>query len=87
MENLKKYPISAVAGDADLEALREKLEGTPTHSCQWRDLNIRRAAEIEALEWHIRELGWQLELERSERDLDKTKRRIKKLEKKLSRGV
>ena len=87
MENLKKYPFSAAASDADLEALREKLTGEPKHSCQWRDLNISRAAEIEALEWHIRELRWQLELERSERDLDKTKRRIKKLEKKLSRGV
>ena len=87
MENLKKYAFSVVAGDADLEAPREKIEGTPKHSCQWRDLNIRRAAEIEALEWHIRELSWQLELERSERDLDKTKRRIKKLKKKLSRGV
>ena len=69
MENLKKYAFSVVAGDADLEALRKKLEGTPNHSCQWRDLNIRRASEIEALEWHIRELSWQLELERDSRNL------------------
>ena len=81
--------------------IQEKLTGAPRHSCQWRDnikiiqaeserrrnLNISQAAEIETLEGHIRELSWQLELERSERDLDKTKRRIKKLKKKLSRGV
>ena len=78
----------------------EKLEKSE-HSCKWRDtlglvqaeaerrnnLNISQAAEIEELEGHIRELSWMLELERSERDLDKTERRIKKLKKKLSRGV
>lgn len=52
-----------------------------------RNLNISQAATIEALEEHIRELSWQLELERSEQVLDMTKRRIKKLKKKLSRGV
>ena len=46
MENLKKYAFSVVAGDADLEAPREKIEGTPKHSCQWRDLNIRRAGSL-----------------------------------------
>lgn len=92
MENL-------LAREEALEALREKLTGAQQHSCQWRDnlnliqaeserrrnLNIFQAAAIKALEKHIRELSWQLE--RSERDLDKAKRRIKKLKKKLSRGV
>ena len=81
--------------------IQEKLTGAPRHSCLWRDnikiiqaeserrrnLNISQAATIEALEEHIRELSWQLELERSEQVLDMTKRRIKKLKKKLSRGV
>ena len=100
-----KVPTDSLLATAEaLEDLREKLTGAPQHRCQWRDnlelvqaeserrrnLNISQAAEIEALEGHIRELSWQLKLERSERserDLDKTKRRIKKLEKKLSRGV
>lgn len=101
VEHAKVPTTSLLASDEALEALREKLTGAPQHSCRWRDninliqaeserrrnLNISQAAEIEALEDHIRELSWQLELERSERDLNKTKRRIKKLKKKLSRGV
>ena len=83
-----KAPItSLLATDEALEKLREKLIGASQHSCKWRNLNISQAAEIEALEDHIRKLSWQLELERSKRDLNKTKRRIKKLKKKLSRGV
>ena len=97
-----KVPTASVfPSDVVLENLREKLTGAPKHSCQWRDnlelvqaeserrrnLNISQAATIEALEEHIRELSWQLELERSEQVLDMTKRRIKKLKKKLALDV
>ena len=97
-----KVPTASVfPSDVVLENLREKLTGAPKHSCQWRDnlelvqaeserrrnLNISQAATIEALEEHIRELSLQLELERSEQVLYMTMRRIKKLKKKLSRGV
>lgn len=101
VEQAKVPTASAFPSDVVLENLREKLTGAQKHSCQWRDnlelvqaeserrrnLNISQAATIEALEERIRELSWQLELERSEQVLDMTKRRIKKLEKKLSRGV
>lgn len=101
VEQAKVPTASVFPSDVVLENLREKLTGAPKHICQWRDnlelvqaeserrrnLNISQAAEIESLEDHIRKLSWQLELERSERDLDKTKRRIKKLKKKISRGV
>jgi len=101
VEHAKVPTASVFTNDEVLEALRERLVGAPQHSCQWRDnleliqaeserrrnLNISQAAEIEALEGHIRKLSWQLELERSKRDLDKAKRRIKKFKKKLSRGV
>lgn len=101
IEHAKVPTASVFASDVVLENLREKLTGAPKHSCPWRDnlelvqaeserrrnLNISQAATIETLEDHIRELSWQLELERSEQVLDMTKRRIKKLKKKLSRGV
>ena len=101
IEHAKVPTASVFPSDVVLENLREKLTGAPKHSCLWRDnlelvqaeserrrnLNISQAATIEALEEHIRELSWQLELERSEQVLDMTMRRIKKLKKKLSRGV
>lgn len=101
VEHVKVPTASVFTNDEVLEDLRERLVGAPQHSCQWRDnleliqaeserrrnLNISQAAEIEALEGHIRKLSLQLELERSERDLDKAKRRVKKFKKKLSRGV
>lgn len=101
IEHAKVPTASVLATDEALEASRGELTGAQQHSCQWRDnlnliqaeserrrnLNISQAATIEALEEHIRELSWQLELERSEQVLYMTMRRIKKLKKKLSRGV
>ena len=101
VEHAKVPTASVFPSDVVLENLREKLTGAPKHSCQWREnlelvqaeserrrnLNISQAATIEALEDRIRELSWQLELERSEQVLYMTMRRIKKLKKKLARGV
>ena len=101
VEQTKAPATSLMEREEALEDLREKLTGALQHSCMWRDslsiiqaeserrrnLNISQAETIKALEDHIQKLSLQLELERSEQVLYMTMRRIKKLKKKLSRGV